>query len=171
MELFAALRFLDDLNLCGRVYWYVAPFLLREGDLVLAPVGPHDRLQCAQVELIADAAKEPYPRALCKQIASRFGDREIAKGCFDLGGLRYDDRHYTRLGRYFVSAEDIPFEGIKIAADGEDAANRAATSPTPVLIYGEGAREIGRLFLRIARGEEIGEMSPSAIAAVREKLC
>lgn len=170
MKAFAALRFTEDINLCGRVYWYVAPFPVKAGDRVLAPVGPHDRLQCARVEFLAPEGEEPYPAALSKEIASMLGDRERA-GYIDLGGIRYDDRHYTRLGRVFLSEKEVPFDGESVAAEREDAILRAAFSPLPVLLYGEGVHGKGVLLLAIVRGRETEDVPPSVLAAVREKLC
>ena len=108
---FAALRFTAAANLSDRTYWYLSPFPLREGMRVLAPVGAHDRLQCAAVErvLAAEERDAPYDMRCIKQTAAPLGARRIAlpQGfLLELGGLAYDQKHYTRLGRIVVGEGD-----------------------------------------------------------------
>lgn len=92
---FAALCFADDENISDRVYWYLAPFPVRVGECVLAPVGVHDKLQKAQVvrALFAPEEDAPYPLALIKRIASPYPYE--AEGPIEFGGRRYDGRHFT----------------------------------------------------------------------------
>ena len=110
--LFAALRFDRDENLADRTYWYACPFPAQVGARVLAPVGPHDKLQCALIErtVEADAHNAPYDVRLIKQIAAPLGARKVVLGgavCRELGGVLYDEKHYTRLERAIVgNAED-----------------------------------------------------------------
>ncbi len=166
MIAFAALRFTEDENLRDRVYWYLGEGL-KEGERVLAPVGPHDRLQRARVErtLLAEAENAPYDIRLMKKVAARDGARVLAAGgvrCVELGGVRYDDRHYTRFGRVLY-AEEEP-EGEELAAygvkrtvrtdrpDGETM-RRILGAPC-VLVTGAGAAEVCSLLLALARREE-----------------
>ena len=176
MELFAALRFTEDENLAGRVYWYIAPFPVDAGERVLAPVGPHDKLQCARVERISTFAEDtaPYPPALCKRILAKYGERQIKEGVFDLGGVRYDARHFVRMGRIFLAAEEESAEGIsaeKIDTGCENWLLSAANSRGPVLLFGENVKEGAALILRIVRGEDVEEVPPSVLIALRDKLC
>ena len=55
---FALLRFAEDKNISDRGYWYLSGFPVAAGERVLAPVGMHDRLQCAVVERSLSAAAE-----------------------------------------------------------------------------------------------------------------
>ena len=79
MVRFAALRFTEDENIRDRVYWYRCPFGTRAGERVLAPVGSHDRLQCARVErvLLAEEGDAPYDPALLKDVAAPLGARSF----------------------------------------------------------------------------------------------
>lgn len=174
MELFAALRFTADENLAERVYWYISPFPVKEGERVLAPVGPHDKLQCARVERTASLTeKAPYPPVLCKRILAKYGEREVKEGVFDLGGVRYDGRHFTRLGRIFITKEEERAEGLfvkKIDTGSENWLCQAAETNVCALLFGEKVREGAELVLRIVRGEEPDGVPSSVIAALREKL-
>ncbi len=101
MVTFAALRFTEDENIAGRVYWYCCPFEVKAGERVLAPVGSHDRLQCARVErvLMAEERDAPYNMALIKRVAAPFGARSFVwegRTCTELGGVRYDSKRFTR---------------------------------------------------------------------------
>lgn len=179
--LFAALRFTEDVNICDRVYWYLADFLVQAGERVLAPVGPHDRLQCARVERVAvcSSADAPYDVALCKHIEAPFGARKLEIAgtvCIELGGVRYDDRHFTRYCK-ILFAQTPPTElaalrayGVeRLIEAGEDALSELARAKECVLLYGEGARELAQLILSIVRGED-EEVPPSVAFAIREKL-
>ncbi len=176
MELFAALRFTEDENLTGRVYWYITPFPLKEGERVLAPVGPHDKLQCARVERTDSfsEAEAPYPPVLCKHVLAKLGDREIKKGVFDLGGVRYDDRHFTRLRRILIAREEGDGVGLsvkKIDTGSENWLQDAAQARECVLLFGKEIKEAAALILEIVRGDDPDEVPPSVLAALREKLC
>ena len=107
MVTFAALRFAEDGNLSDRTYWYRCDFALSPGERVLAPVGMHDRLQRAVVERVLEAGAEnaPYDLRLIKSVAARDGARLLRAGGAvfrELGGIRYDRKHYTRFGRVLV---------------------------------------------------------------------
>lgn len=110
---FAALRFVEDENVCDRVYWYLTDFVVQAGQRVLAPLGAHDRLQAATVERTLDCGEEnaPYDIRLVKKIIAPAGARRIrldgVQNCHDLGGLRYDGKHFTRYG-VFVRADGFP---------------------------------------------------------------
>lgn len=169
-EGFAALRFFRDPNLCGRLYWYLAPFPVSAGERVLAPVGVHDRLQCAVVELTAPPSQPPYPPALCKRIAARAGARNAAEGVIDLGGVRYDDRHYTRFGAFLYetaagAGASLPYPVTRVEAVAPLEALAAAQGC--VLITGEGAEALAKRVIGIARGGEEGR----AADLIRAKLC
>lgn len=106
---FAALRFTEDENIADRVYWYLCDFPVEEGEGVLAPVGAHNRLQFARAERVLAAKKEdaPYDLRLIKSVEAKFGARRLEAGrivCFELGGIRYDSKHYTRFRRILFSA-------------------------------------------------------------------
>ena len=101
MVRFAALRFTEDENIRDRVYWYRCAFETKTGERVLAPVGSHDRLQCARVErvLFAEEGDAPYDPALLKDVAAPLGARSFlweGRTCFELGGVRYDQKRFTR---------------------------------------------------------------------------
>lgn len=104
---FAALRFERDENLSERSYWYFVSFSVNVGERVLAPVGVHDKLQCGVVERVLCARKEnaPYDVRFLKSVAAKLGARKLRLDgvvCRELGGLLYDEKHYTRLGRVVV---------------------------------------------------------------------
>lgn len=157
-EPFAALRFTADENLKDRLYWYLAPFSLNAGEEVLAPVGVHDKLQRAVVErtLEAPLREAPYELALMKRIAARFGDRTFLLGgetVLDFGGVRYDERHYTRLHRLYLSERLPPAAESALRAavflspacrDGE--IFRAIASGNVLLVGGEGKEIFKRLY-------------------------
>lgn len=109
-DTFAALSFPADVNLAGRIYWYRLDFVAAEGEKVLAPIGPHDRLQCATVEkiLLADEEDAPYDLRLIKRVAARYGDRRAGHEgkILEFGGVRYDEKHYTPFRRLFLAREE-----------------------------------------------------------------
>ena len=164
---FAALRFFEDPNISDRVYWYLCPFPVKEGELVLAPVGSHDRLQCARVERTRSAEPEnaPYDLRVIKEIAAKAGaHKRDFNGylCRDLGGMRYDRKRFTRYG-VFLCAEGVPSKdaldalydyGAEVVEAGE--CNSAALWRTlarandPVLICGACAKEIAARLLLLA---------------------
>ena len=113
MVRFAALRFTEDENIRDRVYWYRCPFGTRAGERVLAPVGSHDRLQCARVErvLLAEEGDAPYDPALLKDVAAPLGARSFfweGRMCFELGGVRYDQKRFTRFHVFACLFGDAP---------------------------------------------------------------
>lgn len=175
MEIFAALRFTEDENLAGRVYWYIAPFPVKDGERVFAPVGPHDRLQLARVERTEAFSEEeaPYPAILCKRILARENGREVKEGVFDLGGVRYDDRHYTRFHRLLIAKREADGDGLavkRISVDEEGWLFAAAEEGTCALLYGGTVKEAASLILRIVRGEDVEEVSPSVLISLRQKM-
>ncbi len=168
---FAALRFPEDGNLRDRLYWYLADLPVREGDEVLAPVGPHDRLQRGVVERTVRAKEEeaPYDVRLIKRITARYGARKLlfaghAEAFWEFGGARYDDRHYTRLGRILYT--DTMSECAGMVADSacmtlfeapmseDEAIYRTLASGHAALLVGGEGREIVRLLLSLLKGEE-----------------
>lgn len=113
MVTFAALRFAEDGNLADRTYWYRSDLPLSVGERVLAPVGVHDRLQRAVVEHVLDAEEgnAPYDMRFIKRVAAKYGARRLTAGGAvfrELGGIRYDEKHYTRFGRVLVGAQLPP---------------------------------------------------------------
>ena len=178
---FAALRFCGDANLSNRTYWYLAPFPVKAGDEVLAPVGMRDRLQRALVErtLAAEDSEAPYDVRLCKSIASRYGDRVRAVGgvnAREFGGVRYDEKHYTRLGQLLIS-DEVPKEStgdiLEVSLSDMDIPNALRTliaSETCVLICGKGARELGLQLVHFARGEAALPLTEEELSLLAEKL-
>ncbi len=163
-RIFTALRFTEDANICGRVYWYLSDFAPAEGSRVFAPVGPHDRVQLARVERVAvlDEDSAPYDVALIKHVIAREGDRTRMLGntpCREFGGVRYDNRHYTRFGRILL-AEEEPAEQAGytafVAPMSEDGAiyRNIALGHGTLLVGGEG-KEICMLLLRLLAGEDV----------------
>ena len=113
MVTFAALRFSEDENIADRVYWYRADFSVKEGERVLAPVGSHDRLQCARVERVLEAREEdaPYDIRLIKRVAAHLGARSFLweeRPCLELGGVRYDSKRFTRFGAFACLFGELP---------------------------------------------------------------
>ena len=105
MVTFAALRFTEDENIADRVYRYRADFAVKAGERVLAPVGSHDRLQCARVERVLEAKEEdaPYDVRLIKYVRAPLGARSFVwegRTCLELGGVRYDGKRFTRFGAF-----------------------------------------------------------------------
>lgn len=201
---FCALRFIADENLCDRLYWYLSGFPVRTGDRVLAPVGPNDRLQLAVVERTEEADEEnaPYPLSLVKRTAAPFGARRLSLpsgGEFlELGGVRYDDRHYTRF-KVFLSRPEPPSAEEKGSLFGYGAKKcfvlpspaarefdelffRALTCRDCALLCGEGAREASArilLFSGVPKERVLprGERSPfplpgeETLRLFRKKFC
>lgn len=120
---YAALRFAEDENIADRIYWYACGFPVSAGERVLAPVGPRDRLQRAVVErtLEGTEADAPYDPRLIKQVVAKAGARRLSVGGEDfveLGGVRYDRKHYTRFG-CVVAGRRLPSEaGEELSAYG-----------------------------------------------------
>lgn len=161
---FAALRFTEDENLCGNVYWYLTEISLKEGEAALAPVGAHGRLQLGRVErtLSADGANAPYDLRLIKRVAARAGERRLCVGrltCFELGGVKYDRKHYTRFCRVLVTEfcgvpngeERAALDAYGVTETVAPAALRGPSASGCLLIAGEGALACGEEILRKAR--------------------
>ena len=163
-RIFAALRFTEDANLYDRVYWYLSDFKPETGSRVFAPVGPHDRIQLARVESVAVASEEnaPYDIKLIKHVIAREGDRTRMLGntpCREFGGVRYDNRHYTRFGRILLSEEEpSEHEGFTafVAPMSEDGAiyRNIALGHGTLLVGGEG-KHICMLLLKLLEGEDV----------------
>ncbi len=184
-QLFAALRFFEDERIADKLYWYTSDFNLREGEEVLAPVGTHDRLQLASVERVLQADREhaPYDTRFIKKVEARYGERRLVAGdciCFELGGLKYDGKRYTRYRRILFSSR-IPCEeevkqlrayGVSEIFKGsaEELAEGGALAKTYVLLAGEQARAAASTLLACVRGEETN-LSERARNALLEKLC
>lgn len=180
---FAALRFNDDENLRDNLYWYVCPFSVSVGEKVLAPVGMHDRLQCAETvrTLCAEEKDAPYDVRLIKQVQAKYGARKLVIGGYELlefGGVRYDDRHYTPFGRLLL-AQYRPGNMFEICGYGvtkllemrenEELYEEIADSLGGVLLVGEeGKAAFARLY-RVCRGQESG-LSQELSEKLREKL-
>lgn len=165
--LFAALRFYKDGNIADRLYWYRSDFPVKEGETVFAPVGTRNRLQKAVVERVteADAAHAPYDVSIIKSTEARCETQTLCiagRVCKDLGGIRYDDRHYTRFHRVFVcDGEFTPEQSTEALAAGFEVVLRPDAAPSVVtgrrvLIAGQGAEEFARRVIASARGRENG---------------
>lgn len=184
MALFAALRFFEDERIADKLYWYLSDFRLREGEQVLAPVGTHNRLQRAEVVRAADAdgGHAPYDMRFIKRVEARYGERRFAAGdcvCFELGGLKYDEKRYTRYRRILFSC-CIPREeeraelrayGVKdiLTGDAKMLAEQGALAGDCVLLAGDEARAAASVLYECVRGKQT-ELSEKAQAALLEKL-
>lgn len=164
---FAALRFLEDANISDRVYWYLCEFPLREGERVLAPVGSHDRLQCAAAEKVLEAEEKdaPYDLRLIKRVEAKLGARKfVADGTeyLEFGGVRYDEKRFTRFGRV-AFARETPRGTDEILAYGypgfvSGSADDAKTYSQIAqngggILCGEEGEKIFSALLALARGE------------------
>lgn len=178
---FVALRFLEDENLCDRVYWYRTDFALKEGERVLAPVGTHDRLQCAVVErtLSATAENAPYDAALVKSVAAKYGARKLMAGdtpCLELGGVRYDEKRYTQFRRILI-ADRLPSDlsglrayGVtRFLPAGETSLEEIAEIETCVLLYGASARLQAENIFSAVRGNR-GDVPQAVAERLYQKL-
>lgn len=179
---FAALRFLEDENISDRTYWYECAFPVEAGALVLAPVGTHDRLQCARVERVteADENNAPYDVRLIKRVEAKFGARKLSVGrmaCFELGGLKYDSKRYTRFRRVlFTEFADEPTAeekallkdyGVTRIMDVSASMEEIARDRGCVLVKGAGAKHTAEELLAAVRGES----EPSeTVKYLQEKL-
>lgn len=164
---FAALRFTEDENISDRVYWYSCAFPVKEGEGVLAPVGARNRLQFARVErtLTADEAHAPYDVRLIKSVEAKFGARKLTIGrfvCFELGGVRYDEKHYTRFRRILFSefageANDCERRRLKeYGVDNIVSAQSLAEIPSEgcVLLTGEWAKRLAEEIICVVREQK-----------------
>lgn len=164
---FAALRFCDDENLSNRLYWYLCDLPVKENDRVLAPVGIHDRLQAGTVErlLEAEAGAAPYDMRLIKSAAALLGARKLKAGetdCLELGGFRYDQKHYTR---FFVAlyAKSVPenVEALKdygvtrtLEGSAKEILFSLAKEKGCALLTDKAGEEVFRGLLALARGDQ-----------------
>lgn len=181
---FAALRFVGDPNLSDRAYWYLAEFPLSAGERVLAPVGVHDKLQCALVErtVRAEESAAPYDLRLIKRVTAKLGARKLVAGeneFLEFGGVRYDEKHFTPFGRVLLARrESSGLDGIsaygftkQLDMRDEPALYEEIASTTGgVVLKGEaGAAAFARL-IAFVRGEPILGVSEETLARLKEKL-
>lgn len=181
MVTFAALRFAEDGNLFDRTYWYRCDFALSPGERVLAPVGMHDRLQRAVVERVLEAGAEnaPYDLRLIKSVAARDGARLLRAGGAvfrELGGIRYDRKHYTRFGRVLVGMRlpsaaraELSGYGVSLFCDTEENGAAAVLRTLSrergcTLIFGDTADMVGG-FLLLHAGVPADALPPDIAAA------
>lgn len=180
---FAALRFTADENLRDNLYWYGCAFSVAVGEKVLAPVGVHNRLQCAETErtLHADEKDAPYDVRLIKWVRAKYGARKLVLGGCELlefGGVRYDSRHYTPFGRLLLT-RDPPddMDGIcgygitkflQMQENGE-LYEEIAKSRGGVLLAGEAGRAAFARLYKVCRGQESG-LGEELSAKLRQKL-
>ena len=175
---FALLRFAEDKNIADRLYWYLTDFPVSVGEEVLAPIGMHDRLQCARVErtLAAEGKDAPYDVRLIKRLAARRGARKLVLGgaeFLEFGGLRYDEKHYTRFGRVLFSRElpadrtELNGYGITKIVENGDLGELARANGGVLLIGEEGERAFAAL-ISFCRGKT--ELGGETAALLREKL-
>lgn len=166
---FALLRFAEDKNISDRGYWYLSGFPVAAGERVLAPVGMHDRLQCAVVERSLSAAAEdaPYDVRLIKRIAAKYGARRIAAGETELvefGGIRYDEKHFTRF-RKIVFCEALPSDlsaifaygvtkTLQMSADDPALYEEIARANGCVLLVGEEGKRAAKRLVFFVRGQD-----------------
>ncbi len=153
---FAALRFTEDENLAGRVYWYLTEFSLSLGERVLAPVGSHDRLQAARVEkvLICEEKDAPYDLALLKRVAAKYGARKLTLDgaeMLEFGGVRYDEKRYTPFGKLLL-VKQCPKERTELSAYG--VTKTLFLSADDPALYGEIAHTTGGVLLVGEEGEK-----------------
>lgn len=132
MEYFiCSLEFERDRNLLCRKFLYKVYFRPEVGDMLVSPVGPHNKLQVGVVKevfvlrenrlfrirpaysldsLNGDGERLTVPLSSMKSVVCRFSFRRAAiPDCVnsrDLGGVLYDEKHLTAYGA-FVRA-DIP---------------------------------------------------------------
>lgn len=183
-EHFAALRFFEDGRISDKLYWYVSDFRLREGEEVLAPVGTHNRLQRAVAERVLDADRDhaPYDLRFIKKVEARYGERRLAAGaciCFELGGLRYDEKRYTRYRRILFSPQIPSEEELKelraygvcdvLTGSVEELIEGGALAERCVLLAGEHAREAASAILSCVRGQAT-DFTEKVRNALTEKL-
>lgn len=181
---FAALRFIEDENIADNVYWYLCEFPVEAGERVLAPVGAHNRLQCARVErtLAAEEESAPYDVRFIKKVAAKYGVCERSfEGyiCRELGGRRYDAKRYTRFGAVLY-CETLPNEtqlsalyasGVTVLRSGEDTLfSELARTDGCALICGAGAADTAKKVFEIVRGAGEAELTLADAALLKNKL-
>lgn len=181
-RLYCALRFFRDDNLSDRLYWYLCDDPLKEGDKVLAPVGIHDRLQEGIVERLSEAEDEraPYDLKLIKRVEAVSGARILRAGetkCYELGGIRYDNRHFTRFS-IVLFAKERPKDSAVLRAYGvekiiddaepQETCRLLLHETSCVLLTGEKGEKLFEGFKALARGD----LQPLLSCGVREEtLC
>ena len=185
---FAALRFYNDKNICDRVYWYLSDFPLSVGEKVLAPLGVRGKLQAAVVEktVSSDRDNAPYDIELAKHVVCRVGERRLfADGveCLELGGVRYDEKHYTPFGRVML-AKDKPEQTKELKLYGVEKVlpcegnlipyEEIASAKGCVLLCGARGRVAFEALLALARGDSEPLLAAGAdertILRLKEKL-
>lgn len=70
---FAAVEFPDDPNVAGLMYWYLCDGITPQaGDVAVAPLGKHNRLQTGVVRkvMFADEFEAPFPMYAIKRVKS-----------------------------------------------------------------------------------------------------
>ncbi len=164
---FAALRFTEDKNVSERIYWYLSEFPLKAGDRVLAPIGAHDRLQAAVVEKTFSAEREnaPYDLRLIKSVAAPCGARKLIAGgkeYLEFGGVKYDDKHYTRFGRVLLAKseperiDELTAYGvtdfIRCTTENNQIYDRVARARGCVVLAGEAGESAFQKLLNLVRG-------------------
>ncbi len=164
---FAALRFTEDKNISERIYWYLSEFPLKTGDRVLAPIGTHDRLQAAVVEKTLSAEREnaPYDLRLIKSVAAPCGARKlIADGneYLEFGGVRYDEKHYTRFGKILLvkdeteQTDELTAYGvtdfIDCTTENDELYDKIARARGCVVLAGEAGESAFQKLLNLMRG-------------------
>lgn len=176
---FCAVRFTEDENLLGRTYWYLADFPVQEGDSVLAPVGSHDGLQRAVVERVVCAPSEnaPYDVRLLKRLAAKAGARKLkADGivCYELGGVKYDAKRYTRFRRVLISEErpqtldELKEYGVTALVPAEgDVYGNILREKGCVLVYGRDAYRVGETLTKLVRDGDTELPAGTAAALAR----
>ena len=188
MTNFAALRFAEDENISGRIYWYLCEVPVKPGDRVLAPVGFRNRLQAAIVErtLFAERENAPYNPGFIKSVAAECGARKLlADGCecLELGGVRYAKKHFTPFGRILLTRtmpkrlEELRAYGVTEILDcAEDGAvyDKIARAKGCVLLVGTDGERVFQKLLDLARGinkplYDLG-VKTQTVELLREKL-
>ncbi len=118
---YVGLQFVYDPNICNKVYWYYnIRFDLKVGDRVIAPIGVHDKLQCAKICKIVHAEgfdgvkfySEPIVNnKWIRYVEMPYNRRRIklsvTENTRELGGFFYDFKHITFFKRFLRS--DAPF--------------------------------------------------------------
>lgn len=129
MVRYVALCFAEDENIADRTYWYRCPFAVAAGEKVFAPVGPHDRIQRAEVVRVCEKEQDvSFDVRFLKRVAAKCGAFRRSVGgtiVFETGGLAYDEKHFTRFGRVLFGTWEGAVGGVTpVAAQEECAALR-----------------------------------------------
>lgn len=165
---FAALRFWEDKNISDKIYWYLCDLPVKEGERVLAPVGAHNRLQAAVIEKLISAEEEeaPYDLRLIKSTAAVLGARKLQGDgvlCLELGGMKYDSKHYTRFSVVLLShqapgrMEELKTYGVKKIFSPQDSFEEVYGQMARLcgcaLLTGNGGAKIFQELEQLARGD------------------